>query len=127
MSYLDEIFKDVLETPFYKTYISGNKIKSATYQYCDDGLKFEFVVPGIDPKAIKVKTEDNHLSVSVGDEKNCESKNIDLVSYFECPNMRKIEKKPSVVKLALGVLTILFPYAEQSEEEKVTEYEITVE
>ena len=127
MNYLDELFKDVLESPFYKTYLSGNKIKSATYRYCDEGLKLEFVVPGIDPKTIKVNTENNHLKVSVGEEKNCESRDVDLVPYFECANMRTIEKKPSVVKLALGVLTILFPYAEQSEEEKATEYEITVE
>ena len=41
--------------------------------------------------------------------------------------MRKIERRASEVKLSLGILTVLFPYVKQTEEEQPKEYEIKID
>ena len=108
---------------YCRPHFSHSKIREAYYEWTDDGLAFKFIVPGIESKDIKVRTEDNKLNITVEDE--CRS--VDVLPYFECPNMRKIERLASEVRLSLGILTILFPYVKQTEEEKLKEYEIKID
>ncbi len=121
---LDKLLNEALRMSWsYRPYYAKNKIKQAFYEWTEDGLAFKFVVPGIESKDIKVRTEDNKLKITIEDE--CRS--VDVLPYFECPNMRKIERRASEVKLSLGILTVLFPYVKQTEEEQPKEYEIKID
>lgn len=121
---MDDLLNTALRmSRIYRPYFSRSKIMEAYYEWTNDGLAFKFVVPGIESKDIKVRTEDNKLKITIEDE--CRS--VDVLPYFECPNMRKIERRASEVKLSLGILTVLFPYVKQTEEEQPKEYEIKID
>lgn len=121
------MFNDVFMDSIFRTLQGEDNdcaFKGITNTYGEDGLLFKFYVPDIEAKDIKVQTEDNYLTVTVKKNEKETTRIVSLAPY-ENADVKKIVPTASEVKLALGVLSVKFPYS-QKEEERKKEYEITV-